>query len=190
MPPRLHHGRYDLAVAGAAAEHAAQRILHFEFRRLRVLFEQRSRGHQQAGGADAALRRAMLQEGGLQRRQSPVGKTLDCPHRAALDRGRRHQASAGRRAVDEHRAGAAIARVAANLGAGEPEIVAQHGRQPRHGMDRHGDGRAVHFERDGVPDAMPDAVLVRVHAATLPAPASSSAPSSARSTISRAAARR
>ena len=44
---------------------------------------------------------------------------------------RRHQAGADRLAVEQHRAGAAVAGVAADLGAGQPQLVAQHRRQPR-----------------------------------------------------------
>ena len=39
----LHHRRDDLAVAGAAAEHAAERVLDLGFGRLRIAFEQRRR---------------------------------------------------------------------------------------------------------------------------------------------------
>ena len=44
-------------------------------------------------------------------------------------------------AVEQHRAGAAVAGVAADLGAGETEIVAQRRRQPRDGGPFHGGRR-------------------------------------------------
>ena len=134
-PPRVANRRDDLAVAGAAAEHAAERVLHCCLVRPGIGFEQRRRGHQQAGRADAALRRAMRQEGLLQRRQRRAAKAFDRAHAASLGRGGRHQAGADRLAVEQHRAGAAIAGVAADLGAGQPEMVAQHRRQPCHRMD-------------------------------------------------------
>ena len=74
-----------------------------------------------------ALRRTVLQEGSLQRRQRAIGKTLHRTHRATFHRSGRHEAGAGRLAVEQHRAGAAVAGVAADLGAGQAEFVAQNG---------------------------------------------------------------
>ena len=51
----------------------------------------------------------------------------------------RRQAGADGLAVEQHRAGAAIAGIAADLGAGQPQILAQHLRQPAH--RRRCDGR-------------------------------------------------
>jgi hypothetical protein len=50
---------------------------------------------------------------------------LDRGDVAAVGLRRRHEAGAGLRAVDQHGAGAAIAGVAADLGAGEAEALAQ-----------------------------------------------------------------
>ena len=61
------HRLDDLAVAGAAAQHAAQRVQHLRFARLRPPRQQVGRGHQHAGRTDAALRRAVDVEGFLQR---------------------------------------------------------------------------------------------------------------------------
>ena len=129
-PRRIHHRVDDLAVAGAAAKHATKRVAHFFFRWLRIAFEQRRAGDQHAWRADAALGRAMLEEGRLQRRKLAVGEAFDGTHRAAGNAGRRNQAGADRLVVQHHRAGAAIAGVTADLGAGEMQFVAQHRRQP------------------------------------------------------------
>ena len=89
--------------------------------------QQRRRRHQHAGRADAALRRAMAQEGGAAARVSRgVAEALDRGDRAARDLRRRGQAGADRRAVDQHGAGAAIAGIAADLGAGQAGVLAQH----------------------------------------------------------------
>ena len=64
------HGRDDLAIAGAAAEHAAERVHDLGLGRLGLALQQRRRRDQHAGRADAALRGAMAQEGVLQRAAS------------------------------------------------------------------------------------------------------------------------
>ena len=74
----------------------------------------------------------MGEEGFLQRRQRAVAvaEALDRLDPPALDLPHGHQAGAGLPSVEQHRAGAAVARVAADLGAGETEIVAQRRCQP------------------------------------------------------------
>ena len=56
--------------------------------------------------------------------------------------GGRHEARRDLAAVEPDRAGAAVAGLAADLRAGEPEVVAQHVRQPAHRLD-HGPRRAA-----------------------------------------------
>ena len=63
---RRHHGLDDLAVAGAAAEHAAQRILDLGAAGLGVAAQQFLGRHQHARRADAALGGAMGKERFLQ----------------------------------------------------------------------------------------------------------------------------
>lgn len=63
---RVAHGLDDLEIAGAAAEHAAERILRLGLVGLRVALEQIIARHQHAGRADAALGRAMRVERLLQ----------------------------------------------------------------------------------------------------------------------------
>jgi hypothetical protein len=65
-PAGCHDGIHDLAVARAAAEHAAQRVLDLGSVGCRRLLQQLVRGHQHAGRADAALRRAKSDERFLQ----------------------------------------------------------------------------------------------------------------------------
>ena len=90
------------------------------------------------GRADAALRAAGLEERLLQRRSSrppsaarPSTVRTACP--STWQTG--HQAGVDHRAVDQHRAGAALALAAALLGAGQAEVLAQHVEQPAHAGD-------------------------------------------------------
>ena len=69
----VEDGGDDLAVAGAAAEHAAERVHDLGLGRARRARQQGGRRHQHAGRADAALGGAVAQEGGLQARTA-VGR--------------------------------------------------------------------------------------------------------------------
>src|SRR5207245_6640343 len=82
---------------------------------------------QHARGAVAALGGTELDEGSLQRVQlRGRAQALDGRDRSALDLDGEEQAAQLRLAVDEHRAGAALAQLAAVLGAGEAEVFTQH----------------------------------------------------------------
>ena len=136
----VEDGGDDLPVAGAAAEDAAEGVGDLGLARPRPLGEEGGRRHQHAGRADAALRRAVAEERGLEPGGAAGGEALDGRHLPAGDPGDRGQAGADRAAVDEHGAGAAVAGVAADLGAGQPGIVANHFREPPGRRDLEGDG--------------------------------------------------
>ena len=125
----------DLGIAGAAAEHAAQRIGDLAARGFGIALQQGCGGHQHARRADAALRGTAREEGLLQ--QPALGRMpcqpFDGDDAARLPPGRpgTRQAQAGL-AVDQHGAGAAVAGVAADSWCPVAEIVAQHLAQPRH----------------------------------------------------------
>ena len=69
----------------------------------------------------------MAQEGFLQLGEHAIRRQpFDGDDIAALDLAQRHQAGADLLAIQQHRAGAAIAGIAADLGAGQAEILAQH----------------------------------------------------------------
>ena len=98
---RVHHRVDDLAVAGAAAEHAAERVLDRRRGRARIAPQQVERGHQHARRADAALRRAMRQEGRAQLRRAAGRRASTVVIARALGlRGR----APGRRRPARHRA--------------------------------------------------------------------------------------
>src|SRR5512134_10149 len=117
----------DLLVAGASAQIAGDGFFDPLARRRLFFVEKRFRGHQDARRAIAALRGAEVGEGRLQRMQLRTARqTL---HRIDQFVGALHgenQAGKLRLAVDEHGAGAAFAELAAVLGAGKAEILAQH----------------------------------------------------------------
>ena len=91
--------------------------------------------HQHARRADAALRRAVREEGAPAARDSVPSRRPGL--RPSSPRGPSHwpigdEAGADLLAVEQHRAGAAVAGIAADLGAGQAELVAQHvGEAPR-----------------------------------------------------------
>src|SRR6185503_5871896 len=104
----------DLRVAGAPAEVAGERLANLVARRRGVLREQRLRGEQDARRAVPALRGAELRERLLQRVEPPSG--CHALHRldgAALEIGGKRETREDRGAVDDHRAGTALAELAA-----------------------------------------------------------------------------
>ena len=98
------------------------------------------------GRAEAALEAVMLLERGLHRVQRAVlGEAFDRGHIGAVRRQREHRAGLHALAVHMDRARAALAGVAANMGAGEPQIVADEIDQQRAAFDLAGHGFAVHL---------------------------------------------
>ena len=117
----------------------------------------------------------------------PLARPSTVRTAAARNTRRRNEAGADRFVVEHDRAGAAIAGVAADLGAGEMELVAQHRRQPPHRRHVDRDRGAVDREADAWRDrGSCRALLSRLR---LPCDAAAVA-ASARDTISRAAPRR
>ena len=91
----------------------------------------------------------MLDEGLLQRIQPTVlEQPFDRLHRTAVHPDRELAARVDRLAVDEHRAGAALAAIAADLGAGEAEVVAQRLGEGPAIFDPQGARRPVHGHLD------------------------------------------
>ena len=106
----------------------------------RLALQHADRQHQEARRAEAALQRVMVDECLLHRVQlvRPCASPSTVRMCAALGLHGEHQAGAHRLAVDQHRAGAAHAVLAADMRAGEAAIVADGvgQRAPR----LHGDG--------------------------------------------------
>ena len=122
----------DLHVAGAAAEVARQGDADGLASGMRLARKQRGERDDESGCAEAALDGARLDEGALHVGEVVVaGDPFDGRHRPLADVGGERQAGAGELAVQQHRAGAADAMIAAALGAGQAELGAQHLEQRR-----------------------------------------------------------
>ena len=135
------HRLHDLPVARAPAEHAAERVEHFRLGRWAEAAEQGARGHEHARCADPALRGAVLVKRLLQTARHAVRRqSFHGGDRSVRDLPQRHEARADLFTVEENRARAAVSRVAADLGAGQSEIVAEHAaeacRRRSAGLDR------------------------------------------------------
>ena len=151
---RLH----DVLVAGAAAQVAGDHVAGLVVGGRGVVAQPGGDRGQEAGRAEAALQPVALEERLLHRAERAVrlGEPLDGGDLASVGRDREHQAGAHRPAVDQHRAGAAHAVLAADVGAGEAEVVAQRvGEQPP--------GRHAHRVRGAV-DGQHDVVPLLAHA--------------------------
>ena len=142
----------DVLIAGAAAQIAGQRLADLRFVRRRRLVEKRLHGHQDAGRAVAALQAVAIAHRLLQRMQMfAVGREpLDGRDRVAVGLRREHQAGAHGSAVEDHRAGAADAVLAADMRAGEQQIVAQEIAEQQPRLDAAPVRRAVHRDGDVV----------------------------------------
>ena len=120
------NGLDDRGVPGAPAEHAAQAVEHLGRRRARGSRDEVVGRHQHPRRAGAALGAAAGEERGLERRRAAgPGETLDRLDAPALDLARGDEAGADLLPVEPHGARAAVAGVAAHLGAGQAEVLAQ-----------------------------------------------------------------
>src|SRR3989442_8394841 len=126
-PPRRQlHRLEDLEVAGAPAQVAREGLADLPARGARAGVEQGAGGAQDAGRAVAALCGAQLGEGDLKRvGPRTVRQPLDGDDRPPLALQGQDQAGQLRSSVHKDRAGAALAELAAVLGAGQPEVLAQ-----------------------------------------------------------------
>ena len=107
-------------------------------------------------------------EGPLHRRSQPVrGQALDGGDAPSGHLSDRDQAGAGLVAIDQHRAGAAIAGVAAALRSRRAQAEAEHVAQPGIGCVRDGDAPAVQSEGDLVAGGRGgvEGAVMQVHAA-------------------------
>src|SRR5215468_9630542 len=131
LPGGAHHRIGIMVIGTAAAEIAGHRQADLIARRFGVYLEERDGRHDLAGRAEAALGRELLNERLLHRVQFAIGafQPLDGRDLAATQRMGQRRAGVVRDVVDQHRAGAAFTAIAAELGAGEAELVAQRHRQ-------------------------------------------------------------
>jgi hypothetical protein len=121
------------------------------FRRAWLVRDELADGHHHARRAVAALQRVLLLEGPLDRVQGAVraAEALDRGDRTAVRLGREYRARLHRDAIQCHGAGAALRSVAADVGAGEPEAVAEQVDEERATWDSSRTQGAVDRQLDG-----------------------------------------
>src|SRR5215212_1344737 len=133
---RQLHSVEDLRVARAAAEVAGQRLSDLVLARARASRQQVDGCDDEARRAEAALNRAGLGEGRLNRVQLAVfAQALHGHELMAVSLGRDDEAGADELAVEEHRARPALALLAGVLGAGKAETLAKNVEQALAGPD-------------------------------------------------------
>ena len=144
------HGLDDLAVAGATAQYAAERIAGLHLGRVRHLPQQSQGRDHHPRRADPALRGAM----GLKAPGEPGS------HRVLTDQARQRldfapiglmrggQAGTDRRPVDQHGAGTTIARITPDLHVTRTETLAQRDGQTLAAMGPRLNGLPVQVEAD------------------------------------------
>src|SRR5436189_1402190 len=128
----------DVLVARAATQVPAQRVADLRIAGGCVVAQERDERHEDAGGAEAALQRVRLAESRLQRVElvrAARREALDGRQLSAVRLHREHQAGAHRLAVEQHGAGAAHAVLAADVGAGEPQVLAEEVAQEEPRLD-------------------------------------------------------
>jgi len=119
VPLCFEHRFDDPGVSPAPAEVSAHAFAHaLGIIAGMALFKQADRAHDLAGRAEATLQAVMRDEGGLHRMQLvAVGDAFDGENVSAVVADRQSQARINPAPVDQHGAGAALAAVAALLGA-------------------------------------------------------------------------
>jgi hypothetical protein len=143
-------------IAGAPAEIALEALAYLLLRRTGVLLEEARRRHDHPGRAVPALEGVMLVKRLLDRMQGSVRREpLDRRDLSVLRLDGEHRAGLHGLAVDEDRAGAAGGGVAADVRAGQPEVLTQEvGEQPA-GLHLGFAPHAVHRDRDTRFDRLP-----------------------------------
>ena len=122
---RILDRRDDPAVRVASADVSGQGLPDLGLVWTRVDVEEGLGAHQKPGRAEPALAAVVVQESTLYGVKLPAGReTLDREHLTRSNLQDEHLAGVDRDPVEKHRAGAALAAVAASLGAGQVENFA------------------------------------------------------------------
>src|SRR5262249_25959469 len=127
LPGCAHDGSQVVVVGSAPADVAGHRSPRLLDRRFGVLLQQGNRGDDLAGRTEAALGSEFLDHGFLHLVQFAIRPfdAFDSGDLAPAHRVRQRRARIGRHVVEHDRAVAAFGVIAAELGAGEAELVAQ-----------------------------------------------------------------
>src|SRR5579862_4946987 len=140
----------DVVVAGATADIAFETGPDLLLARVLVDAQEIDRAHHHAGRAEAALEGVVLAERRLHRVELvALGEAFDRHHARPVHLGRQHGAALCRIAVDMDDASTALAGVAADMGAGQTEMLAQELHQQGPCLDLAGFCLAVHRDRYG-----------------------------------------
>src|SRR5262245_52073049 len=146
---RVLHGLDDVDVAGAPAQVSGDRAADLVLAGRLVAVEQRASRHHHARRAIATLQAVLLHEALLDGVELAVLlETLDRPDVASVGLHGQHRAGLHGNAVEEHRAGAAMRGVAADVGPREAEALAQQLDQEQARLHRGFPAGAVDVERD------------------------------------------
>src|SRR5437899_580387 len=148
---RVLHGLDDVDVAGAPAEVARDRVADFVVLGVPALLEEGVAGQHHPRRAEATLQAVLLHEAFLDGMELAVLlQPFDGGDVAAVGLHGQHRARLHGHAVEEDGAGAAVRGVAADVGAGEPEALAQQVDEQQARLHLCFEGRAV----DGDVDVM------------------------------------
>ena len=141
----------DVRIGAATAEIARHVFADFVVGARMAFADAGNGGHDLARRAVAALEGVMLEEGGLDRVEfgTGIGEPFDGRDRAAFDLRSQRQTGKHTLAVDMNGAGATLALIAAFLGAGEVEMIAQRIEKRHARFDGEGMCPAIDFEIDG-----------------------------------------
>src|SRR6266853_3834030 len=128
---------HDVAVAGTAADVAGQVVADFALGRVRILREQLADRHDQRRRAEDALQGVVLMERRLNRMQCAAWReTFDRRDPGSVGHHSENRTGFDGLSIDIDGAGAALRRVATDMGSCEAEIVSQQMDQQFSGFDR------------------------------------------------------
>src|SRR5262249_60043322 len=124
---RVQHGLDDVVVTGAAADIALELVAHGRLVELAAIaMDNVDRGHDHARGAEAALQPVIVAERRLHRVQVvALGNAFDRGDARSRGLSGQHGAGFYRLAIDVNDTGAALAGVAADMGASQVQMIAQ-----------------------------------------------------------------
>src|SRR6266849_424352 len=135
---------HDVAVAGTAADIAGEAVADFALGRVRVLLEQVADSHDHPRRAEAALQGVVLMEGRLNRMQCAAGReTFDRRDPGSVGHHSENRAGFDGLSIDIDGAGAALRRVATDVGSCKAEIVSEQMNQKFARFDRRGLTHAI-----------------------------------------------
>ena len=140
-----------MLITSTAAEVARDGQADFLVCGIGIFFEPGFERHQEAGRAETALQAVLLVEGlldGMQVFEAVNGEALDREEIMAIRLHREHQAGAHGLAVEQDGASAAHAVLAADVGAGQAEVLADEVAQKQPGFDRPLVGCAIDIDGD------------------------------------------